>query len=146
MKNAPLGRISSPSGQDGIGTKGQLRSCPYHTIHSENLFPRSPQKTLPPPLAIPLGHPYQDGGEQCRAGGETHFTIHCAGQACHHQAVMAFDQLGLPDGTIFVDIPRCRRFVCTSCHGRNARVMPIFPKARGTPGYAPEDRNRSSGV
>jgi hypothetical protein len=70
-----------------------------------------------------------------RAGGETRFTIHCEAQGCHHQAVMSFDELGLPDETIFVHIPHVRGFVCSKCGSRNVRVMPILPPARGTPGY-----------
>jgi hypothetical protein len=70
-----------------------------------------------------------------RAGGETRFTIHCEATGCHHRAEMSFDELGLPDDVIFVDIPRVKRFTCSKCGRRNVKVMPIFPAAKGTPGY-----------
>lgn len=70
-----------------------------------------------------------------RAGGETEFMVYCEMAGCYHQAAMTFDALGLPDDTIFVDIPRVRGFVCTKCQSKRVKVMPIFPKARGTPGY-----------
>src|SRR3954453_3479086 len=68
-----------------------------------------------------------------RAGGETKLTIHCLG--CYHQAIKTFEELKLWNDLIFVDVPRHRRLVCTQCGSRNVRVMPVFPPARGTPGY-----------
>jgi hypothetical protein len=70
-----------------------------------------------------------------RAAGETRFTIHCEATGCHHQAEMTFDELGLPDETIFVHIPRVKRFTCSKCKRRNVKVMPIFPLAKGMPGW-----------
>jgi hypothetical protein len=70
-----------------------------------------------------------------RAAGETQFTVHCEAAGCYHQAVMSFDELGLPDETIFVHIPHVRGFVCSKCGSRNVNVKPIFPPARGTPGH-----------
>jgi hypothetical protein len=71
-----------------------------------------------------------------RAAGETALTVHCLGVGCYHQAVKTFEELKLWNDIIFVDVPKHRHFVCTKCGGRNVRVMPIFPPARGTPGYA----------
>ena len=71
-----------------------------------------------------------------RAAGETALTAHCLGVGCYHQAVKTFEELKLWNDIIFVDVPKHRHFVCTKCGGRNVRVMPIFPPARGTPGYA----------
>jgi hypothetical protein len=71
------------------------------------------------------------------AAGETALTVHCENTAkhCHHQARKSFDELKLPPKMIFVHIPQHRRFVCKQCGGLNVRVMPLFPAARGTPGY-----------
>jgi hypothetical protein len=49
---------------------------------------------------------------------------------------MSFNELGLPDETIFVYILRLRGFVCSKCGSRNVKVMPIFSAARGTLGYS----------
>jgi hypothetical protein len=43
---------------------------------------------------------------------------------------------------IFVDVPKHRQFVCTKCGSRNVKVMPIFPAARGMPGYAAAGEHR----
>lgn len=69
---------------------------------------------------------------QAKAAGETHFTIRCRRMECGHRATMAFDELRLPEETIFVHIPRLLNFVCTKCQSRDVKVMPIFPAARGT--------------
>jgi hypothetical protein len=68
-----------------------------------------------------------------RTGGEMMLTVHCLG--CYHQAVKTFEKLKLWNDMIFVDVPKHRRLVCSQCGSRNVRVMPIFPAARGTPGY-----------
>ena len=68
-----------------------------------------------------------------RAGGETALTIHCLG--CYHQAVKTFEELKLWNDMIFVDVPKPRHLVCSQCGSTNVKVMPIFPAARGTPGY-----------
>ena len=67
-----------------------------------------------------------------RAGGETALTVHCLG--CYHQAVKTFEGLKLWNDMIFVEVPKHRLLVCSQCDGRNVKVMPIFPPARGTPG------------
>jgi hypothetical protein len=69
------------------------------------------------------------------AGGEKALTIHCLGVGCYHQAVKTFEELKLWNDMIFVEVPKHRHFVCTQCGGRNIKVMPIFPRARGTPGH-----------
>ena len=70
-----------------------------------------------------------------RAGGETALTVHCLGFGCYHQAVKTFNELKLWNDMIFVDVPKHRHFVCSKCGGRNVKVMPIFPPAKGTPGH-----------
>jgi hypothetical protein len=70
-----------------------------------------------------------------RAAGETRFTVYCESTGCHHRGEMSFETLGLPDATIFVDIAKIKGFVCTKCGRRRVKLMPIFPAARGTPGY-----------
>ena len=70
-----------------------------------------------------------------RAGGETALTVHCLGNGCHHQTVKTFNELKLWNDMIFVDVPKYRRLVCSKCGSRNIKAMPIFPAARGTPGY-----------
>jgi hypothetical protein len=70
-----------------------------------------------------------------RAAGETRFTVHCGRIECGHRAELAFDEIRLPDETIFVHIPRLLNFVCSKCGSRDVKVMPIFPPARGQPGH-----------
>jgi hypothetical protein len=65
--------------------------------------------------------------------GETKLTAHCLG--CYHQAVKTFEELRLWNDMIFVDVPKHRRLVCSQCGSSNVKVMPIFPPAKGTPGY-----------
>lgn len=48
---------------------------------------------------------------------------------------MRFDELRLPDETIFIHIPRLLNFLCSKCGSRDVKVMPIFPPARGQPGH-----------
>jgi hypothetical protein len=74
-----------------------------------------------------------------RAGGETKLTIHCLG--CCHRAVKTFEELKLWNDMIFVDVSQHRRLVCSQCDGRNIKVMPILPPARGTPGHQRSRRN-----
>ena len=81
---------------------------------------------------MPRGEPTKTVG-QSRAGGEKALTVHCLG--CYHEGVKTFQELKLWNDMIFVDVPKYRRFVCTQCGSRNVKVMPIFPRARGTPGY-----------
>ena len=64
-------------------------------------------------------------------GGERALTVHCLG--CCHQAVKTFEGLKLWKDMIFVDVAQHWRLVCSQCGGRNIKVMPIFPPARGTP-------------
>ena len=70
-----------------------------------------------------------------RAAGETSLTVHCMAPGCYHQAVKTFEELRLWNDMIFVDVSQHRRLVCSQCGGRNIKVMPIFPPARGTPGH-----------
>lgn len=54
--------------------------------------------------------------------GMTGFRFECATLYCHHTNRIAFDVLGLPDDTAFLDIPKFRHFVCEKCGGREATV------------------------
>jgi hypothetical protein len=56
-------------------------------------------------------------------------------RGCYHQAVKTFEELKLWNDMIFFDVPKHRHFVCSQCGGRHVKMMPIFPPARGTPGY-----------
>jgi hypothetical protein len=47
---------------------------------------------------------------QARAAGETRFTVHCGRVECGHRAEMTFDEIKLPDSTMFVHIPRLLKF------------------------------------
>jgi len=49
------------------------------------------------------------------------FRVECSTR-CHHTKRVEFDALGLPDDTVFLDIPKLRRFVCEKCGGREATV------------------------
>jgi hypothetical protein len=70
-----------------------------------------------------------------RAAGETRFTFFGERMGCGHRAQMRFDELRLPDKTIFIHIPRLLNFLCSKCGSRDVKVMPIFPPARGQPGH-----------
>jgi hypothetical protein len=54
--------------------------------------------------------------------GMTGFRVECSAQHCHHEKRVEFDALGLPDDTVFLDIPKLRRFVCEKCGDREATV------------------------
>jgi|SRR5664279_3473616 len=54
--------------------------------------------------------------------GMTGFRVECCAQYCHRQRRVEFDALGLPDDTVFLDIPKARHFVCAKCGGREASV------------------------
>jgi hypothetical protein len=49
--------------------------------------------------------------------------------------VKTFEELKLWNELIFVEVPKHRRLVCSQRGGRNVKVMPIFPPAKGAPGY-----------
>ena len=55
--------------------------------------------------------------------GMTGFRVECATLYCYHTKRVEFDALGLPDDTVFIDIPKLRRFVCERCGGREATVF-----------------------
>ena len=56
-----------------------------------------------------------------RRMGMTTVSVHCAAP-CGHVAKLAFDDLRLPDSTVFIEIPLKRRLVCRAC-GRRAREI-----------------------
>jgi hypothetical protein len=51
--------------------------------------------------AMSRGEPTKTIGN-ARAAGETRFTVHCGRIECGHRAELAFDEIRLPDETIFV--------------------------------------------
>ena len=48
--------------------------------------------------------------------------IQCATPNCWNKRRFTFEELGLPDDTIFLHIPRLRRFRCKRCGCRSVRV------------------------
>jgi hypothetical protein len=54
--------------------------------------------------------------------GMSGLRVECSTLYCHHEKRVGFDALGLPDDTVFLDIPKLRRFVCEKCGGREAKV------------------------
>jgi hypothetical protein len=54
--------------------------------------------------------------------GMTSFRVECSTRYCHHEKLVEFDALGLPEETVFLDIPKLRRFICEKCGGREATV------------------------
>jgi hypothetical protein len=44
---------------------------------------------------------------------------------------MDLDALGLPDETVFVEIPRRTKLRCSVCGSRKVRVMPKWPLVNG---------------
>lgn len=59
------------------------------------------------------------------------FTIHCSTPNCGSTRRWSFEELGLDDRTVFVEIPRARRFICRRCRGRKVTVMADWPSALG---------------
>lgn len=59
---------------------------------------------------------------ETRSHGVVACLIQCAGPNCWHETRFTFDELGLSDDTIFVHIPRLRRFRCKRCGCRSVRV------------------------
>ncbi len=41
----------------------------------------------------------------CNRLGMTGFRVECSTRYCHHEKRVKFDALGLPDDTVFLDIP-----------------------------------------
>ena len=50
---------------------------------------------------------------------------------CWRNAEVSLNAFGLPDGAVFVDIPRLRRFRCQRCRGAQVRMLPSWPDVRG---------------
>lgn len=59
---------------------------------------------------------------ETRSHGVVACIIECDGPNCWHQRRFNFDELGLGDDTIFVHIPKLRRFRCERCGCRAVRV------------------------
>lgn len=54
--------------------------------------------------------------------GMTGLRVYCSGLYCHLQRRVEFEALGLPDDTLFRDIPKLRQFVCPRCGGLRVTV------------------------
>ncbi len=63
--------------------------------------------------------------------GISKFTVHCATPQCWTTRRFSFEELGLGDDVVFVEIPRVRRFVCRKCRGRRVTVMADWPSGLG---------------
>ncbi len=72
--------------------------------------------------------------------GSTRFTVHCSNSAayCHNQRIFTYDDIGLPDETIFIQIPFKRHFVCLSCGKSQVTLMAQFAPRPGTSDYRGE--------
>ena len=57
----------------------------------------------------------------------THVFVDCTTYGCGNTRRLSFDELGLPDETVFVEIPRRKRFVCHRCRGRTVSVRADWP-------------------
>jgi hypothetical protein len=57
-------------------------------------------------------------------------------RVCHHSASVAFDVIGLPDGTPFPEIGRARRFRFSTCGARDFAVVPDWRGAIARWGWA----------
>ena len=59
---------------------------------------------------------------ETRSHGVVACLIQCHGPNCWQEVRFTFDDLGLPDETILVDIPKLRSFRCRKCGCRRVRV------------------------
>ena len=62
--------------------------------------------------------------------GVTATRVFCASIYCGRMAVMAFDDLGLPDETPFPSIKNRRRWSCERCGNHEVSVMPSWRDPR----------------
>lgn len=60
----------------------------------------------------------------------THVFVDCTTIGCGNTRRLSFDELGLPDETVFVEIPRRKRFTCHRCRGRTVSVRADWPSPR----------------
>ena len=65
-----------------------------------------------------------------RAAGVTSFTVHCTGVYCHNQRVFTFEEVGLVDEVVFIDIWLLRRFRCTRCGAYSTEIRAVWPYKR----------------
>lgn len=61
---------------------------------------------------------------------QTHVFVDCGALGCGNTRRLSFDDLGLPDETVFVEIARRKRFVCHRCRSRNVSVRVDWPLPR----------------
>ena len=52
------------------------------------------------------------------------------GHTCHHTVTLQLDGLGASDDTVFLDLCRSLRLVCSRCGGRRMHVVPLWPDVR----------------
>lgn len=80
---------------------------------------RSPLSAEPPPT---IAH--------WRGHGLKAIEVCCYAGYCRHSGRIEFDALGLPDETLFHDIPRLRRFRCMACGAHAMDVRPDWTDHR----------------
>ncbi len=62
---------------------------------------------------------------QFKDKGHRSFYVVCCEPKCQRRwKLFTFDELGLPDDLVFTEIPRKRRFRCSTCGGHDVRVWP----------------------
>ena len=57
----------------------------------------------------------------------THLFVDCGTIGCGNTRRLSFDDLGMPDETVFIEIARKKRFVCHQCRGRNVSIRADWP-------------------
>ncbi len=62
-----------------------------------------------------------------RENGIEGVRVSCTGLNCGRMQAMTFDELGLPESTLFPEIARRRRWLCTGCGSREVTCMPNWP-------------------
>ena len=59
-----------------------------------------------------------------RAASVLAFFVQCPGWDCGHEAHFTFEELGLPEGMVFLEIARHLHFRCSRCGRRSESVFP----------------------
>ena len=65
-----------------------------------------------------------------RRQGITHVFVECETMGCGNRRRLPFEDLGLPEETVFIEIARKRRFACHRCRRANATVRADWPRAK----------------
>ncbi|RYC29999.1 hypothetical protein D3273_20920 [Lichenibacterium minor] len=71
---------------------------------------------------------------QLRRQGITSLSVTCHGLwrgcTCHNTTSLPLDRLAVPDDTVFLDLCRRLRLVCSRCGGRKTHIVPLWPDVR----------------